>query len=162
MKLYLVRHGKAEDIADNSGERPLSARGMADIEAQAKLLDNAGVRVANVFHSGKLRARQTAEILSTLIAPEVMPAVLDNITPMDATSHLAREIDGWDDDTMVCGHNPFMEAMAARLLTDDDEENVVLVKTGTVMCFERGPGGNWAMNWMTIPKLSRPKLSRDI
>ena len=162
MKLYLVRHGKAEDMADATGERPLSARGMADIEAQAKMLDNAGVRVTNVFHSGKLRARQTAEILSALVAPGVMPEAMDNITPMDATSHLAREIDNWDSDTMVCGHNPFMEKMAARLLAGDDEENVVLVKTGTVMCFERGHGGSWVMDWMTIPKIARSKLSSDI
>ena len=155
MKLYLVRHGKAEDTTDSSGERPLSARGMADIEAQAKLLDNAGVRVTNVFHSGKLRARQTAEILSALVAPDVMPEPMGSITPMDDTDHLAAEISAWDDDTMVCGHNPFMERMAARLLSGDDEENVVLVKTGTVMCLERSHGGNWIMNWMSIPKLAR-------
>ena len=162
MKLYLVRHGKAEDTADSSGERPLSARGMADIEAQAKLLDEAGVRVANVFHSGKLRARQTAEILSALVAPKVMPASMDNITPMDNTEYLAAEISKWDDDTMVCGHNPFMEAMAARLLAGDDEESVVNVTTGTVMCLERVHGGNWVMNWMSIPKLARPKLARGV
>lgn len=155
MKLYLVRHGKAEEMADDSGERPLSARGMADIEAQAKHLDRAGIRVEQVFHSGKLRARQTAEILASLIAPGIMPMAMNNISPMDNTDYLASQIADWDADTMVCGHNPFMEAMAARLLSGDDEESVVLVKTGTIMCFEKIHNSNWVMDWMVIPKLSR-------
>ncbi|MDH5187532.1 MAG: phosphohistidine phosphatase SixA [Rhodospirillaceae bacterium] len=154
MKLYLVRHGKAEDSVDASGERPLSQRGMADVEAQAKFLDNAGVRVTNIYHSGKLRARQTAEILSALVAPGVALQKIDNITPMDDTTYLAQQIQSWNTDTMVCGHNPFMERMAARLLAGNDEASAVMVKTGTVMCFEKF-SDTWVMNWMVVPCLTR-------
>ena len=154
MKLYLVRHGKAEDSVDESGERPLSQRGMADVEAQAKFLAGANVKVQQVFHSGKLRARQTAEILSALVAPGVALQKIDNITPMDDTDFLAAQLQNWDIDTMVCGHNPFMERMTARLLAGDDEENVVIVKTATVMCFERF-ANKWVMDWMVVPSLTR-------
>ena len=154
MKFYLVRHGKAEDNVDASGERPLSARGMADVEAQAKFLDGANVRVERIFHSGKLRARQTAEILSTLVAPGVVLQKIDNITPMDDTQYLAQQLQNWNTDTMVCGHNPFMERMAARLLTGDDKKQVVMVRTATVMCFERF-GDAWVMDWMVVPCLTR-------
>ena len=48
-----------------------------------------------------------------------------------------------------------MEAMAARLLMGDDEESLVQVKTGTIMCFEQTHGGGWVMSWMIVPELTR-------
>ena len=63
MKLYLVRHGEAlsEHVAR---ERPLSDKGKRDAAAMAAFLGRAGIRVAEVQHSGKARARETAELLS--------------------------------------------------------------------------------------------------
>lgn len=157
MKLYLVRHGKAEDAADESGERSLSDRGMADIESQAKFLGDAGITLNQVFHSGKLRARQTAEILSARIAPGVSVEAMQNLSPMDEPDALEAALAGWNVDTMVCGHNPFMERIAARLLSGNDDAAAVLVKTGTVMCFEKVGPDNWLMNWMVVPKLTRAR-----
>ena len=155
MKLYLVRHGKAEDTADDSGERPLSDRGMADIEAQAKFLGDAGIKVEQVFHSGKLRARQTAEILAARIAPGIPLMAMNNLAPMDAPDALIAALGDWSVDTMVCGHNPFMERIVALLLSGNEDAAAVLVKAGTVMCFENMGPGNWIMNWMVVPKLTR-------
>ena len=158
MKLYLVRHGKAEDQPDETGERPLSDRGRSDIAAQATFLKNAGITVSQVFHSGKLRAHQTAEIIAAEIAPDAPMEPMQYLTPMDGTDHLALSVENWADsnlDTMVSGHNPFMEAMAARLLCGNHKEGAVIVKTGTVMCFERYAPGRWRMDWMVIPKLTR-------
>ena len=60
MKLYLVQHGEAcaEDV---DPERPLTAQGRADVERLAAFLQQAGIQVGRVIHSGKLRAEQTAE-----------------------------------------------------------------------------------------------------
>lgn len=58
MRLYLVQHGDAAPERLDP-ERPLSAAGRREVEAVARLLACAGARVAQVVHSGKLRAQQT-------------------------------------------------------------------------------------------------------
>jgi broad specificity phosphatase PhoE len=60
MRVYLVQHGEAQPEAV-SAERELTPRGRSDVERVANLLAGGGVRVAKVCHSGKTRARQTAE-----------------------------------------------------------------------------------------------------
>jgi len=61
--LYLAQHGKSFSEAEDP-ERRLTPEGVAETERGAGLLAAVGVKVAEVLHSGKARARQTAEIFS--------------------------------------------------------------------------------------------------
>ena len=61
MHLYLVHHGDAVG-PEIDPRRPLSERGREAIERLAVAAAARGARPAVVWHSGKLRARQTAEI----------------------------------------------------------------------------------------------------
>jgi phosphohistidine phosphatase SixA len=70
MRAYLVQHGEAHP-EEVSPERELTPRGRSDVERVATLLANGGVRVAKVYHSGKTRARQTAELFARRLAPGV-------------------------------------------------------------------------------------------
>ena len=56
MRMYLTQHGLAVP-KDIEPDRPLSEQGRQDIRCLADLLDQAGIRVAQVFHSGKTRSR---------------------------------------------------------------------------------------------------------
>ena len=60
MKLYLVHHGDAVP-PDVDPQRPLSAEGRVGVEQVAGAAAQRAVKPAVVWHSGKLRARQTAE-----------------------------------------------------------------------------------------------------
>ena len=62
MALYLVQHGKSLP-KDQDAEQGLSQEGMADVERIAGVAQGYGVRVRTIQHSGKKRARQTAESL---------------------------------------------------------------------------------------------------
>jgi len=63
MRLYLVQHGKAKS-KDEDPDRPLTDQGRNDIKKVAVFLaENAGLKVTSIYHSGKTRARQTAEVL---------------------------------------------------------------------------------------------------
>jgi phosphohistidine phosphatase len=62
MKLYLAQHGDSLPEQVNP-ERPLSERGREDVRRLAEFLGGTGIQVRRVYHSGKLRARQTAELL---------------------------------------------------------------------------------------------------
>jgi len=61
--IFLVQHGKAYTEAEDP-ERRLTPKGIAETEKVARHLAAAGVRPAEIIHSGKTRARQTAEILA--------------------------------------------------------------------------------------------------
>ena len=68
MNLYLLQHGQSvpEEV---DPDRPLSGQGREDIRKTAAFAARAGVRVDTIWHSGKTRARQTAEALAQAIEP---------------------------------------------------------------------------------------------
>ena len=63
MKLYVVQHGDAVQ-KDINPDRPLSEMAQTQIRRLAKLLKASGILPVRIFHSGKLRAKQTAELMS--------------------------------------------------------------------------------------------------
>jgi len=91
MKLYLMRHGQAADI-ETDPEKGLSIEGRAAIQQLANKLAEQGVTYQQAFHSEKARARQTAEIMTTIISPEVTPECITNLKPNDDPEKLLADI----------------------------------------------------------------------
>ena len=60
--LILVRHGTAQDSNVNI-DRPLTDEGINEIEQVAKRLSSEKLSISQIYHSGILRAMQTAEII---------------------------------------------------------------------------------------------------
>ena len=91
MRLYLVQHGDAvpEQV---DPERPLRAAGRRDVEAVARLLASKSMRAERVARSGKLRARQIAELLAAALAPGIAPKIMASLNPNDPVEPLARRI----------------------------------------------------------------------
>ena len=153
MKLYLAQQGavvpKAEDPT-----RPLSEQGSRDVGAVASLLRLAGVRVERVWHSGKLRAEQTARLLAGAVLPRgrKMQAI-EGIGPTAAVADFSADADVWEEDTLVVGHLPFMARLVALLTTGDSECNIVDYHPGSVVCLERADGGRWVVCWMIRPDM---------
>ncbi|MCP5368378.1 MAG: phosphohistidine phosphatase SixA [Hyphomicrobiales bacterium] len=152
MKLYLVQHGEATTVEEDS-ERPLTAQGRADVEKVARFMAAAGVHADRVFHSGILRAQQTAEILAKAVCPENEPTEAPmSIAPKDQPGALADEANHWGDDVMVVGHLPFMARAASLLAAGSPGVKAVAFRPGTVVCLER-PEDSWAVAWMVRPEL---------
>jgi len=159
MRLYLVRHGKAE-LGPLDADRRLSERGRVDVEAMAQHLADQDIRVARVVHSGLARARETAEILASQLAPGPTPGQaleqMAGIEPWGDVKAFAKAIKRWDTDTMVCGHEPFMGEAASLLMCGDAHAGLVAVKTGTVMALERAHySSGWHLRWMLTPRVVR-------
>lgn len=152
MRLYLVQHGEALS-KEADPERPLSEKGRNDARRMAEALGRAGVRAARVLHSGKPRARETAELLAQTIAPGVRGAERAGLDPNDAAEPFAREVAGWQEETLVVGHLPFMERLAARLVSGQEGRPVASFRPGTVVCLERDEEARWAIAWMLRPEL---------
>ena len=152
MKLYLVQHGDSLPEEVNP-ERPLSERGRRDVARLAEFLGRRSIRVRQIYHSGKTRARETAELLAAQVAPGTAVAAISGINPNDPVAPIAERIKGWDDDTLLAGHMPFMGRLAALLLAGKGESIIVAFQPGSAVCLERAVTGTWVMNWMLRPEL---------
>ena len=152
MKLYLVQHGEAKS-KDEDEERPLTDQGSLDVERVAAFLKGAGIEAKKVIHSGKLRAKQTAEILQDAISSKAKPKSHDGINPNDEPDPLVEEIAKWTDDTMIVGHLPFMSGLVSLMITNEAVIPIASYEPGSVVCLEKGENDTWTICWMLRPEL---------
>ena len=62
MKLYLIQHGEAKSEKEDP-ERSLTEMGEEEVKKISKAAERLNIRPSRVYHSGKTRAKQTAEII---------------------------------------------------------------------------------------------------
>jgi phosphohistidine phosphatase len=147
MRLYLVQHGEAL-AKEVDPERPLSDQGKMDIERLADFLRQAGIQVGRVIHSGKLRARQTAELLAQAMAPGVEAEPSGLINPNDNPKAFDWQSDSWNRDTLIVGHLPFMAKLVSHLLIEDENRLITAYRPGSMVCLELNEEGHWQIDWM--------------
>ena len=139
MRLYLVQHGQAKS-EDEDPERPLTDKGADDV---ARVADQAvkqlGVRAERVLHSGKTRARQTAEIWGRLL--DVGVAQTDDLGPKDDTTRWVKRLDDEVSDLMLIGHLPHLARLTGLLLTGKPDDSVVRFTPGGLVGLERTDAG---------------------
>ena len=152
MKLYLVQHGEACP-KEVDPDRPLTDKGREDVERLAAFLGRAGIEVEHVFHSGKLRAAQTADLLAAAVAPLVELEVNDKLQPNDDPRSIDWQKETQDKDAMLVGHLPFMARLVSVLLVGNAEEPIAAYRPGSVVCLECTPEGRWQVAWMIRPEL---------
>lgn len=152
MKLYLVQHGEAVN-KDVDPDRPLTESGITDVTRVGLAMAQAGIRVERIVHSGKTRARQTAEIIAGNIATGVDIEVSDKIDPLDDPAAVDWQVASNGKDTMLVGHLPFMAKLAAWLVCGDAAQALVAYQPGSVVCLESGEDKNWQIGWMLRPEL---------
>ncbi len=152
MKLYLVRHGEAL-AKEVDPDQSLSEAGRANVERLAGFVGQQGVRAARILHSGKARARQTAEIIADAMADAGACAARDGLAPNDPTAPIADEFAGVQEDTVLVGHLPFLADLAARLVVGSEGVTVVAFRPATMVCLEHGAGSGWHVAWMLRPDM---------
>ena len=152
MKLYLAQHGHAVSKEEDS-ERPLSAQGEQDVRRMASRLGDAGIQVTRVWHSGKQRAAQTADMLAKKVLCGRKTERLKGLGPNDPVTEFATDADVWDEDTLVVGHLPFLSRLLSLLLVDDVQHELVRFSPGSLVCLERDAEDRWGIAWMLRPEL---------
>ena len=152
MKIYLVQHGEAV-AKEIDPDRPLSEQGRREVEKMAGFLAMAGVRVEQILHSGKTRARQTAELLADRLLSGGQIESVSGINPNDPVAAFAGSINDWSVDTMVVGHLPFMARLVSCLMTGQDDRVLVTFTPGSVACLEQADQSGWSLLWMLRPEL---------
>ena len=152
MALFLVQHGKSL-AKDEDPEQGLSREGIADTERIAAVARGYGVRPSCIAHSGKKRARQTAEIFAAALRPEKGVQERDGLNPLDDVRPLAAVLNSRED-LMLVGHLPFMERLTSTLITGSDERLVFKFQNGGIVCLEMDPDKPaWFIKWALMPKI---------
>lgn len=113
-------------------DQGLSDEGIADVKRIADVSKSYGVRVHSILHSGKKRARQTAEIFASALGPEKGVGERSGINPMDDVAVVAGALLN-KENLMLVGHLPFMERLASYLITGSPGKRVIKFQNGGVV-----------------------------
>lgn len=151
MKLYLMRHGDAEPFGPDKN-RVLSAQGKHDITCLSHFLAPLKINVAHFFHSDKIRAIETASIMSAAIQSASPFVIRQELDSMASIQLLVDEIPALEGDTFLVGHMPYMGKLASFLTTGQEHLAHYAILPGTLLCFEGEPyQERWQLTWMLNP-----------
>lgn len=132
MEFYLVRHGEAVSQPVN-GQRPLTPAGRRDVERVGRAAAERGIQAGKIYHSGLLRAQQTAEILSENFGPVEEIRELVGLRPDDDPLVAKAELESSTVSLMLVGHLPHMSRLASCLIAGDAERAVVEFAPATMV-----------------------------
>lgn len=154
MRLILVQHGEALTKDQDPG-RPLSPGGGRDVQRMAGFLEKAGIRLDRIVHSGKKRARQTAEVMGEKLLIKGEVEAIEGINPNDPVEEFSANIPKYKTDTMVVGHLPFVARLVSYLVTGNADQSITAYRPGSVVCLEQDGDQAWQIQWMIRPDLFR-------
>ena len=145
MYAYLVRHGDAVAQMDDP-KRPLSVKGRRDVQRTAELALRGDIQISAIYHSGILRALETAQILADVLAPPRGLHLYAGLLPEDDPAIVKAELDLMEDPLAVVGHLPHLNRLAALLTSGDEKRPVVDFLPAMMIGFER-QNHQWKITW---------------
>jgi phosphohistidine phosphatase len=150
MRLFLVQHGKAKSKVEDP-ERPLSEQGVEEIEKMAKYAKHyLNIEVKQILHSGKLRAKQTAEILAKHLSPPKKIVVNAGLEPLADPKILQSQLTKITEDILIVGHLPHLSKLTSVLLTSDEKREIITFRNGGIINLERGKN-HWSIEYIITP-----------
>ena len=141
MYLYLVRHGNAPPVDDDSS-RSLSSIGVDEVSSLSDYLLQRKVdkEIATIFHSGVLRAQQTAEILGEAL--HVPVEKIAGIQSEDSVEPILSELKTWSQSTLLVSHLPYLPKLIWALTGVDQQ-----LPTAGCVCLKKTEG-KWRLEWI--------------
>lgn len=149
MTLFLVHHGDAVGPRDDT-RRPLSARGREEVVRVAVQAAARGARPAVVWHSGKLRARQTAEEFWRTCNALAEFAATRDLQPEDSPTWIRDRLRGESRDVMLVGHYPHLPTLLGLLTTGRADTAASFPQHGIVALETTDEGETWKELWRSI------------
>ncbi|MCW8997072.1 MAG: phosphohistidine phosphatase SixA [Psychromonas sp.] len=146
--LYFVQHGIAES-KDIDPSRPLSDIGRSEVKRIAGYLRQHKIVINKIFHSGKLRAQQTAVIFSQILNVDNVYK-LAGMQPNAAPAELIEQIT--EDAVMYIGHLPNIQHVVAQIVANNVNCSVVKFQNSAVICIEMDENGA-SIRWFITPEM---------
>ena len=163
MRLYVMRHGPAEDRAASGldADRHLTTPGRDVVERAARRLREArgaasprgapsrAAPISQLLSSPLLRARETAEIVWRAVGDPATPFEVDDDLSTDAHApvDLAMRLVAGGVDTVIVGHNPNVEDLVRQVA---QPTSFAGFRTAMIVCLEVEAGGERAGPWRLV------------
>ncbi len=153
MRLYFMRHGKAEPTAASDFERALTEKGAKGVQRVANVLRKLGVSPAAIYASPRLRAQQTAQIVAQTLQK---PIITHEAVNFDfSVAYLPDLLQGMPDtaEVLFVGHNPSMSEVVGAVTGARVDLAVGAVACADVLdvrLLERGQ-----LCWLLTPDLAK-------
>ena len=147
-RLYFAQHGLALDKTVNP-DRPLSKAGIEQSSAIARQIHASDITVSQIFHSGKLRAQQTAEIFAEHLSVTSVTAI-DKLSPNDDVRHITQNLQ--TSDALYIGHLPHLEKLLSYLVTGNANTDIIKFQNSAVVCLEKSEN-HYQLKWYLTPEL---------
>jgi phosphohistidine phosphatase len=151
MRLYLIQHGEAKSAEEDPG-RGLTPKGEAQTGRSAAFLEAVKPGIAEIWHSGKLRAAQTAAILAAALKADNLPREHAGLSPNDPVQPVAREIKTAGRTIAVVGHLPFLSRLTSLLVCGHENGQPVSFFNSGIVCLNYS-GEAWQVEWAVSPPL---------
>ncbi len=149
MRLVLVHHGDAVG-PDVDPRRPLSAWGRDTVDRLAAETAARGVSPAVIWHSGKLRARETAEAFWRACNPFAEFSATRDLQPEDSPEWIRDRLRGESRDVLIAGHYPHLPRLLTLLL----KVNVSFPQNGVVALISDDEGETFSEEWRRDPRVN--------
>ena len=131
-RLYFAQHGLAVDKTDDPA-RPLSKRGITQTTLIAAQLHKSQEAISAIFHSGKLRASQTAEIFAEYLSISNVSAV-EYLSPNYDALQTIEKLSNHS--VLYIGHLPHLDKLIAQLLTGNENMSIINFQNSAVLSLE--------------------------
>lgn len=115
MVICLVHHADALGPQVDA-QRPLSTPGQAQAVRVAEAIRGHGFKPDAIWHSGKLRARQTAEACWRIVNPLADFKMVRGLRPEDSAGIIRDALLGETRDLLLVGHMPHLPALLSLLI----------------------------------------------
>ena len=147
-----MQHGKSKSKEEDP-DRSLTDKGRSEVERVAAFLARSGLsKNIPIRHSGKIRARETAEALAGTLEAATLEET-DGLAPLDDPALWAERLGETDTGVVLVGHLPHLARLTSLLLASDPERGVVEFSNAGMVCLQRNEDGRWALLWSVVPAL---------
>lgn len=165
MEIYLIQH--AESVPEGQDPtRPLSDEGKATMEKVGAVAARMKIKPSQILHSGKLRAKQTAELLALHLGLSDKVQEKQGLGPLDRVAPVANWLK--EDATRglttvaIVSHLPFLDKLASLLVVEDENIGVVSFQHGAIAkLVPRPEGPKYAVQWVITKQLAEQAQTRS-
>lgn len=152
MIIYLMQHGKCMTKEENP-DRPLNHEGVRETNEMASVIKRFELKVDAIYHSPKVRAKETAELIIGAVHSNRGLVERDDLNPNDDVKKFRDLLISEGKDAIIIGHLPFLDRLVTFLLYENDDTGAVLFKNSGLLCLEQQEESHFALKWLITPQL---------
>ena len=130
--------------------RPLSDRGRVQVDMLAQKAAERGAKPDLIWHSGKLRARQTAEAYWKRCNPFAAFSAARGLQPTDPTNWILDAIAGETRHILIAGHFPHLPRLLGSLRTGSPDADPMNFPLNGMVALEE-VDAKWIERWRLTP-----------